>query len=62
MLRTRGRANHSKEVPEAGRYSLVMVTSGFLAEPSARTVMRIDTCSGEPINRRKVCSRSVLAR
>src|SRR3989449_11479621 len=60
--RTRGRANHSKEAPGPGRYSLVMTTSGFLAEPSVRTVIRIETGSGEPINLRYASSIRVLAR
>src|SRR5947209_10190474 len=60
--RTRGRANHSKEAPGPGRYSLVMTTSGFLAEPSVRTVIRIETGSGEPINLRYASSIKVLAR
>src|SRR5438132_6667988 len=59
--RTRGRANHSKEAPGPGRYSLVMTTSGFLARPSVRTVIRIETGSGEPINLRYASSMRVLA-
>ena len=42
-------------------YSRVTVTSGFLAEPSDRTVMRIVSASREPISRPKTCSISAFA-
>ena len=42
-------------------YSRLMTTSGFLPEPSARTVILIDTDSSAPISRRKPVSMSVFA-
>ena len=42
-------------------YSLVMTTSGFLPDPSERTVIRIDKDSFLPMRRPKVSSISVFA-
>ena len=62
-----GRATHSKErirssLERVGSYrSRLMTTSGLRPEPSDLTVIRIESDSPEPINRRKRPSMSVFA-
>ena len=54
-------ASHSKDGPLRS-YSLLMTTSGFLVEPSGRTVIRIETADSEPISRLYASSIKLLAR